>query len=47
MMAHLRLSFNNEQASDERVRHPQMSYHTPYQHLQCVCLAPCQGILSA
>ena len=23
MMAHLRLSFNNEQASDERVRRPQ------------------------
>ena len=26
MMAHLRLSFNNEQASDERVRHPQCRY---------------------
>lgn len=24
MMAHLRLSFNNEQASDERVSHPQL-----------------------
>ena len=35
MMAHLRLSFNNEQASDERVRHPQCSYNNT---LRCLLL---------